>query len=133
MGRRCPDALPKGADQQTCNRPSNLHVTTGLSAAPMSVQIASGNVLASVRATPQIPLKPFAVTTFCDDIRYESGGKFSLIGAYHKMLIFPGATFPFILNRLGLSITFVEHPSALAEDIDIHVLLPGDAREKPAL
>jgi hypothetical protein len=77
-------------------------------------------------------LKPFALTTFCDDIRYETGGKFSLIGVYHEALIFAGATFPFTLNRLGLSITFVEHPSAPVADIDIHVLLPGDVREKPA-
>ena len=132
MGRRCSDALPKGAEQQTCNRPSNLHVTTGLSATLMSAQITSGNILTPRRAIPQMPLNPFAVTTFCDDIRYETGGKFSLIGVYHKMLIFPGATFPFILNRLGLSITFVEHPSAIFADIDVHVLLPGDVREKPA-
>jgi len=79
-----------------------------------------------------MPLKPFALTAFCDDIRYEIGGKFSLIGVYHETLIVPSTTFPFTLNRLGLSIAFVEHPSALVEDIEVHVLLPGDVREKPS-
>jgi hypothetical protein len=79
-----------------------------------------------------MPLKPFAITTFCDDIRYEIGGKYSLIGVYRDSLIFQGGTFPITLARLGLSITFVEPPSASIGDIDIHVLLPGDTREKPS-
>jgi hypothetical protein len=79
-----------------------------------------------------MPLEPFAITTFCDDIRYEIGGKYSLIGVYRDSLIFQGGTFPITLARLGLSITFVEHPSAPFADIDIHVLLPGDTREKPS-
>lgn len=75
---------------------------------------------------------PFALTTFCDDIRYETGGKFSLIGIYHETLFFPGSEIPVTINRLALSITFVEDPSTLIGDIDVHLLLPGDLREKPS-
>jgi hypothetical protein len=79
-----------------------------------------------------MPLNPFALTTFCDDIRYEITGKFSLIGVYHETLIFPDGTFPITINRLALSITFVEDPSVLIGDIEVHVLLPADLREKPS-
>ena len=80
-----------------------------------------------------MPLSPFALTTFCDDIRYETTGKFSLIGVYNETLIFPDGTFPITINRLALSITFVEDPSVLIGDIEVHVLLPADPREKPSL
>src|SRR5262249_21235601 len=75
---------------------------------------------------------PFALTTFCDDIRYETGGKFSLIGIYHETLFFPAGMIPITINRLALSITFVEHPSTRIGDIDVHLLLPGDLRERPS-
>ena len=75
---------------------------------------------------------PFALTTFCDDIRYETGGKFSLMGIYHETLFFPAGMIPITINRLALSITFVEHASTRIGEIDVYLLLPGDLRERPS-
>ena len=142
--------------QQACNGPSNLHMIGGLSAAvvlrPDSIGQLSGRLGGNLEyprvsrknfGSPRcrkplptsyssMPLNPFALTTFCDDIRYETAGKFSLIGVYRETLIFPCGTFPITINRLSLSITFVEDSSVLIGDIDVHVLLPGDMREKPS-
>lgn len=44
-------------------------------------------------------------TVFCDDIRYEIGGKFSLIGVYNGNLIVPA--FPVKLPKLCIASTMV--------------------------
>jgi hypothetical protein len=77
--------------------------------------------------------EPFGSTLFCDDIRYENGGKQSYIGCYQGGIFIP--SFPVIVPRFGIAIFFNE-PRDWAERRDwgvpIHVLLPGDPDEKPS-
>ncbi len=78
-----------------------------------------------------MPPEPFAITSFCDDIRYEVGGKHSLIGIYRDDMTFSGS-FPLTIARLGVSVTYVEHPSLPVTDLDVLIFLPGDSPEQPS-
>ena len=73
---------------------------------------------------------PFGHTIFCDDIRYEEGGKQSLIGIYRHSLFFHGE-FPLVLPKLVLSIYYFEPADDCADSIDLNVYFPGDDQEKP--
>jgi hypothetical protein len=77
------------------------------------------------------PFDPFALTTFCDDIRYEVGGKYSLIGIYRDDIVFQGVTFPAALPKLALSVTLILHPSHPVRPMDIRISLPGDPEDAP--
>ena len=79
-----------------------------------------------------MPLEPIAITTFCDDIRYELGGKHSLIGVYRDSLVFTEGAFPITIPKLALSVTFIEHPTAPVGDSEIVVLMPGLPPDPPA-
>jgi hypothetical protein len=77
------------------------------------------------------PLEPLAITTFCDDIRYEVGGKHSLIGIYRDDLLLQGVTFPTTLPKLALSVTLVLHSSDPVLSMDIQISLPGEREDAP--
>jgi hypothetical protein len=55
---------------------------------------------------------PFGSSIFCDDIRYEIGGKTSLIGVYHGVMYV--REFPADIAKLGITIFFNE-PREMAE------------------
>lgn len=63
---------------------------------------------------------PFGYTIFCDDIRFEQGGKRSLIGVYHgELIVF--ANPPVALPRLALAIQYFERPEESAAPLEILV------------
>jgi|HubBroStandDraft_6_1064221.scaffolds.fasta_scaffold319617_2 hypothetical protein len=67
-----------------------------------------------MRTTPL----PFGNVIFCDDIRQEAGGKLSLMGIYHSDMVFAaGTTFPLMLPKLGVLMTWFE--SAATPDDDL--------------
>ena len=79
------------------------------------------------------PFEPFGITTFCDDIRYELGGKYSLVGIYRDDLLIQGATFPATLPKLALSITLLFHPALPPmPPLDIKISFPGDDENTPS-
>jgi len=77
------------------------------------------------------PFEPLAITIFCDDIRYEVGGKHSLIGIYRDDLLLQGVTFPTTLPKLALSVTLVLHSSQPVLPMEIKISLPGEHEDAP--
>ena len=72
------------------------------------------------------------LTTFCDDIRYELGGKFSLMSIYCRQdMIVQG--FPVQLPKLGLSVLYFEHPRSHTEILSWPSPYPGDPDRDPIL
>jgi hypothetical protein len=75
---------------------------------------------------------PYGYSTFCDDIRQETGGKVSFIGCYrHKMFVHGG--FPATLPKFGISFTFIERANKRPDHLIVMVFLPGDAEDKPSI
>lgn len=74
---------------------------------------------------------PFGHSIFCDDIRYEAGGRQSYIGAYLGGMSAP--SFPAIIPKFGVAVIFYE-PVELArkrnQNVPIRVFVPG--QEEPA-
>lgn len=68
---------------------------------------------------------PFAVTTFCDDIRYELQNKISLSGVYGGDLI-SAVPPPFILPRFGVFLQ-VRLPLKKTPAIDLSMYMPEAA------
>jgi hypothetical protein len=69
---------------------------------------------------------PFAVTTFCDDIRYELQNKISLVGIYGGDMI-SAIPAPFVLPRFGVFLQF-RMPVERIPSIDVSMFMP-DATE----
>jgi hypothetical protein len=73
-------------------------------------------------------IEPYGNTLFCDDIRTESSGQFSLIGVYPTGILIQ-TPFPAAIPKFGFSIAFME-PYELARKRDypvsINICLPGD-------
>lgn len=76
------------------------------------------------------PSTPTGNTIFCDDIRFEAGGKVTLVGVYAGDMIFP-ADFPVTIPRLGMRISYSERPNESTEPVEIRIYLPGDSEESP--
>src|SRR5262245_26134847 len=70
-------------------------------------------------------------TLFCDDIRLEVNGKYTLVGVYGADLIV-SASLPLILPKLGLLIHWTkpydEHPEA----VELVIYMPGDPDDSPS-
>lgn len=73
---------------------------------------------------------PFAMSIFCDDIRYEMHGKHSLIGIYRDDMVL-SAPFPAMLPKLAVSVMLFEHPSQPAAPTEVRIYLPGDKDDTP--
>jgi len=71
-------------------------------------------------------------TIFCDDIRYELGGKISLVGCYGADIIIPGE-FPFTLQKLCFSIRIFQRRELLDPNIEVRIYLPGDPDDTPSV
>ncbi len=74
----------------------------------------------------------YGTTVFCDDIRYEIGGKISLIGVYGQQIFLHGA-FPFTLAKLGISITYVQRQTKVVMPAAVLIFLPGDPDDTPSI
>ena len=76
----------------------------------------------------------FGFSLFCDDIRHELGGKYSLIGLYDGELIFPKpTTFPTIIPKFVIFVKYFEIIGTCEEDLSLQITLPGDELDKPSV
>ncbi len=80
-----------------------------------------------LRDNPEI----YGYTTFCDDIRQEVGGKTSLIGCYAGT-IWLHNPFPFTFPKFCFSIDLVQRREIFDPNIELKILLPGDADDAPS-
>jgi hypothetical protein len=65
------------------------------------------------------------VATYCDDIRYELGGKYSLIGCYKQDLIV--SKMPIVIPKLCISVTVVTPIDILLEKLSVCARLGQDS------
>ncbi|MBI3439005.1 MAG: hypothetical protein HY054_10255 [Proteobacteria bacterium] len=68
--------------------------------------------------------EPWGYTLFCDDVREEITGKYSLIGVYRQDLIIQG-TLPAKLSKLCLVVNYVQPANAPKLPLTLKVFLPG--------
>ena len=74
------------------------------------------------------PRVSWGITSFCDDIRFEIGGKITLVGIYQSDLLLPANTIlPAHLPKLALMVRYNELKGSMTEDIDFKVFFPGSA------
>jgi hypothetical protein len=80
-----------------------------------------------------MPTTPYGWTVFCDDIREETGGKFSYMGVYGGAL-FINKPFPVTLPKFALSVHYrIAFDDDRLDDIHLAVFLPGDEESKPSI
>lgn len=77
------------------------------------------------------PATPYGYAIFCDDIRQEIGGKYSIMGIYSKMILLHQTTYPVTLSRLGVAAALIESIDQLPKVVDIQAFLPGAADDSP--
>ena len=58
---------------------------------------------------------------FADDLRSEAGGKVSLMGIYQDDMIFLGVSFPIVLPRFVVLISYFEIPDSIKSDVTFKV------------
>jgi hypothetical protein len=63
-------------------------------------------------------------TIWCDDIRFELGGKVSYIGVYTGYLYVPA--FPVVLPKLCLAVKIVSRPEHPLQSFELRVLKNGE-------
>ena len=74
----------------------------------------------------------FGHTIFCDDIRYEIGGKRSYIGVYSTTL-YIHSDFPALLPKFCFDVLYSQrHEKVLLDAVKILIFLPGDD-ENPSI
>lgn len=73
----------------------------------------------------------FGDTVFCDDIRTEVGGKFSLVGVYPSGLQVPA--FPITFPKFGFCASFWQRREAFKGQLSLRIYFPGDEDEKPSV
>jgi hypothetical protein len=66
--------------------------------------------------------------TFCDDIRDEVGGKYSVIGCYRSNLVTVNP-FPLTLPKLGIIVTWLQTLDEAPLPVTLNLYLPGDEAE----
>ena len=72
----------------------------------------------------------FGYSIFCDDIRYEMGGKVSFIGVYTGVMLLSQA-YPQVLPKLCIRATLVASAANPPKNVSILLYLPHDS-ENPA-
>lgn len=65
---------------------------------------------------------------FCDDIRAEMGGKFSLMGIYASDMIFPIVP-PAVLTKWGIAVWLICDVDDMPQKLSISVTVPPDKTE----
>lgn len=74
----------------------------------------------------------WGATLFCDDIRYEVGGKTTIIGIYQSDMLFPLETaFPITISRLSMLVRYYEFKGEMNGDVTFKIFLP--AQEEPVV
>jgi hypothetical protein len=76
-------------------------------------------------------MEPFGTAIFCDDVRFESFNKISLIGVYGYELVLFG-TFPATLPKLGIFTSVRFHKTRKVSGVDMRIYFPGDPSEAPS-
>jgi hypothetical protein len=76
-------------------------------------------------------MEPFGTAIFCDDIRFESFNKVSLIGVYGYELVLFGS-FPASLPKLGIFSSVRFHKTRQLAGAEMRVYFPGDSQETPS-
>jgi hypothetical protein len=74
----------------------------------------------------------FGYVIFCDDVRYEVGGKLTLIGVYQSLL-YVYEDFPTSLNKLVLSIHYSERLGIDLKPTSIRISIPGEPEDAPGI
>ena len=69
---------------------------------------------------------PYGYVIFCDDIRFEFGGKTTYVGVYSGTLVGIGS-FPLVLPKFVMLATYIERPGESTEPVQIRAFLPGEA------
>jgi hypothetical protein len=77
-------------------------------------------------------MDPLGIAIFCDDIREEVGGKFSLIGCYANDIQFIDVSFPITIPKLAVFAVARLPPEPVTPQLQILVYLPGDSEGSPA-
>ena len=75
-------------------------------------------------------MSAYGFTVFCDDIRYEIGGKISFMGIYGGELVVFGE-YPLTINKLMLAVYVMDIPEHHGDEIDIAVFMPGNVGSDP--
>jgi hypothetical protein len=74
----------------------------------------------------------YGYTIFCDDIRYEMGGKISFIGTYSgTTIVHP--VFPVMLPMFAMSITPFQRKRIFVPKVELRIFLPGDPDDTPSI
>jgi hypothetical protein len=77
---------------------------------------------------------PWGFSLFCDDVRFELGGKMSIMGIYQADMIFAAQqTFPIILPKFGIFVKYYEMQDTMTNDILVRVFLPSDPKDAPSV
>ncbi len=76
-------------------------------------------------------MEPFGTAVFCDDIRFESFNKISLIGVYGYELVLFG-TLPATLPKLGIFASVRFHKTRKISGVEMLVYFPGDNQDAPS-
>src|SRR5437667_364391 len=69
---------------------------------------------------------------FCDDIRHEIGGKYSVMGIYQVDMILPTPP-PFALAKFCILVKYFETLDARADDLLLKIYMPGDQKDAPTI
>ncbi len=84
-----------------------------------------------------MPLLPapdvYGYTIFCDDIRYEMGGKVSFMGSYSGGTMIVHAPFPAMLPMMAMAITLLQRRRIFIPKAELRIFLPGDPDEVPSI
>lgn len=73
----------------------------------------------------------YGYTLFCDDIRYEVGGKITYVGAYSQTLNILG-NFPATLAKLALAVSVIRKPEVFLPKFTLQIFMPGDPADAPS-
>lgn len=74
--------------------------------------------------------KPYGAAVFCDDIRVEIGGKFTLVGVYGTAMLVAGEP-PYQIPKFGIYVTYFEAVHGDGSPLTIEIYVPGEAANKP--
>lgn len=74
----------------------------------------------------------FGYSIFCDDIRFEEGGKLSVIGVYQGSM-FVHRDFPVSLPKLAILVRYNEKTGTQSHSLTLQLFLPGDHENTPSV
>ncbi len=73
---------------------------------------------------------PYGYTIFCDDIRPEINGKFSLVGIYSSILSVH-KPLPVMMPKFAFHISYFERPGESNEAVKVSIFAPGNPDDEP--